>query len=286
MILITGANGHLGSAVIDSLLKKVPANQIAALVRDENKADHLKKLGINIRVGEYNNVPSLDTALKGIEKVLLISGLSMERLKEHSNVVDAAKRAGVKQIVYTGVTMKDADSSPLKLLMSSHFQTEDYIKASSLTYTLLRNSLYAEVIPGFIGDQALNTGISFPAGQGKVPFVYRPDLAEAAAIVLTGKGHENKTYELTGDQLYSLQDVANMLAEVSGKQIAYIDPDPTAFANHLKQIGVPEIGIIISTGFAAAIKQGDFEVVFDDLEKLLGRKPTPVIQYLKAHYIK
>ncbi|MBP1651561.1 MAG: family oxidoreductase [Bacteroidetes bacterium] len=286
MILITGAAGNLGSAIIDSMLKKVPANQIAAFVRSEQKAEQLKKLGLNIRIGDYNDVASLDNAMKGIDKVLLISGLSLERLKEHTNVVDAAKKAGVKQIVYTGVTMKDAATSPLKVLMESHFQTEDYIRASGITYTFLRNTLYAEVIPFYIGDQALNTGIHYPAGAGKVPYVYRPDLADAAAVVITNKGHENRTYQLTGDHLYSFADVADMLSEVSGKHIGYTDVDPVAFEKHMKEIGVPEVGIMISTGFAAAIKQGDFEVVTGDLEKLLGRKPTPVKQYLKAHYVR
>ena len=282
MILITGAAGNLGSAIINSLLKKVPANQLAAFVRSEQKADQLKQLGLNIRIGDYNDIPSLDNAMKGIEKVILISGMSLERLKEHANVVDAAKRAGVKQIAYTGVTMKDAAVSPLKVLMESHFQTEDYIRASGISYTFLRNTLYAEVIPFYIGDQALNTGIHFPAGAGKVPYVYRPDLADAAAVVMTNKGHEN---QLTGDQLYSFADVAGLLSEVSGKHIAYTDADPVAFEKHMKEIGVPEIGIMISTGFAAAIKQGDFEVVTTDLERILGRKPTPIKQYLKAHYV-
>lgn len=286
MILITGAAGHLGSAVIDSLLKTTSPSNLVAFVRSEEKAARYKSLGVNTRIGDYNDPASIDHAMTGVEKVLLISSLSPDRLKEHSNVVDAAKKAGVQQIVYTGVTMKNANTSPMKVLMDSHFQTEDYIRASGLTYTFLRNNLYAEVIPFYIGEQVLSTGIHFPAGNGKVPYAFRPDLAEAAAVVLTNKGHENKTYQLTGDQLVSFADIAKILAEASGKPITYTDVDPIAFEKHLKEIGVPDMYIQINAGFAAAIKQGDFEIVSNDLEHLLGRKPTNVNVYLKSHYIK
>lgn len=286
MILVTGAAGHLGSAVIDNLLKKVPASQIVAFVRSEEKAAKFKNLGVNVRIGDYNDIASIDNAVKGVEKVLLISSLSHERLKEHSNVIDAAKRAGVKHIAYTGVTMKDVETSPLKPLMISHFQTEDYIKASGLTYTFLRNNLYAEVIPFYLGEQVLSTGIHFPAGNGKVPYAFRPDLAEATANVLAGQGHENKTYQLTGSELVSFADVARILSELSGKQITYTDVDPVPYEKHLKEIGVPDMYIAINTGFAASIKLGEYEVVTNDLEKLLGRKPTAVSVYLQAHYIR
>jgi NAD(P)H dehydrogenase (quinone) len=286
MILITGAAGHLGSAVIESLLKKIPASQVVAFVRSEEKAARYKNLGIHIRIGDYNDSASIDNAMKGVEKVLLISSLSLERLKEHTNVIDAAKRAGVKHIAYTGVTMKDVNHSPLKVLMISHFQTEDHIRASGLSYTFLRNNLYAEVIPFQAGEELLTTGIRFPAGNGKVPYAFRTDLAEAAAVVLANKGHENKTYQLTGSQLVSFTDIAQFLSEASGKQVTYTDIQPEAFEKHLQEIGVPDLYIKIRVAFAAAIKQGEFEIVSDDLENLLGRKPTNVNVYLKSHFIK
>lgn len=285
MILVTGATGHLGNAVINSLLNKVPADQIVALVRDEAKASALKEQGVTIRVGDYSDIPALDQALAGIDTVLLVSGLSMDRLTEHKNVVDAAKRAGVTHIAYTSVTMNNVETSPIGFLMGSHFATEEYIRESGLNYTFLRNGLYAEVIPMYIGEQALDTGIFFPAGQGKIPYALRPELAEAAAIVLSETGHENKIYQLTGSESLSFDDIAQELSSLSGKSVTYTDVDPTAFENQLKQAGVPEFMISFSQSFAAAIKNGDFDQPYNDLETLLGRKLTPVSDYLKAHYI-
>ncbi|WP_346317278.1 SDR family oxidoreductase [Chitinophaga sp. YIM B06452] len=284
MILVTGASGHLGTAVVANLLKKVPASQIVALVRDEKKSTALQQQGVNIQIGDYNDIASLDNAMKGVTKVLLISSTTLTRLTEHKNAVDAAKRANVEQIAYTGVTMKGLETSPIKPLMTSHFETEEYIKAGGLPYTFLRNSLYTDMLPVYVGNQVLNTSVIIPAGNGKVPYASREDMAEAAANVLTEQGHSNKTYHLTGNALYSFYDIAALLSDLSGKEITYTDKDPAAFQDQLKQMGVPEIRIQVLSGFAASIKNGEFELVHDDLARLLGREPSPVAEFLKKQY--
>ena len=134
MILVTGATGHLGTAVIENLLKKTSANNIAALVRNESKAVDLREKGVTICIGNYDDVVSLDKALKGIEKVLLIAGTDEQnRLRQHENVVNAAKKASVKFIGYTSRNLKDRKTLVNKL-MEGHFQTEDYIIESGLNY--------------------------------------------------------------------------------------------------------------------------------------------------------
>lgn len=136
MILMTGATKHLGSATISQLLKKLPASKIVAFVRDEKKADDLKEKSVDIRVGNYDDVASLDAAMRGIEKVLLVaSNDENNRLLQHRNVVDAAKKAGVKCVAYTSRSLKDR-STLVNKLMDSHFQTEDYIAESGLNYIL------------------------------------------------------------------------------------------------------------------------------------------------------
>src|SRR5690606_1690766 len=134
-----------------------------------------------------------------------------------------------RSIVYTGVSLKDVNTSAIKILMESHFQTEDYIKDSGLAYTFLRNTLYTDVIPMHVGEKVFETGILLPAGNGKVPYALRREMGEAAAKVLLQNGHENRTYEITGSELYSYTDVAQTLSELSGKSIAYTDVDATAF---------------------------------------------------------
>ena len=141
MILVTGATGQLGTAVIPNLLKKTSAERIAALVRDESKASALKEKGVDIRVGSYDDRASLDRAMQGIEKVLLIAGTDEDkRLQQHQNVVDAAKKAGVKYIAYTSRNLKDPNTLANKL-MNGHFQTEDYIKECGLNYVLFSQCL-------------------------------------------------------------------------------------------------------------------------------------------------
>lgn len=285
MILVTGATGQLGRVVIENLLKTTPASEVAVLVRDENNATDLKAKGVEIRVGTYFDKASLATALQGIEKVLLISSNDFnDRLGQHKNVIDAAKNAEVKHIFYTGVTMKDIETSPLKPLLGDHYQTEDYIKESGITYTFLQNSLYFEVVPMFIGAGVLETGIFFPAGDGRVAFAARQDLGEATATILSTEGHENKTYNLTGSDAYSFAEIAEELSSLTGKTVAYTSPEPAAFEGMLKQFGLPEGVVVMSVLFAASMKNDDFNLPNSTLEQFLGRKTTDLKAFLKATY--
>ena len=284
MILVTGATGHLGTAVIEHLLKHTKQDKIVALARNEEKAKALRDKGVNVCIGDFDDITSLDRAMQGIEKVLLISTVDHHRLQQHKNVVDAAKKAGVRHIVYTGASIQDVHTSAIKGLMESHFQTEDHIKNSGLTFTLLRNTLYTDVVPMFVGQQVFETGIYYPAGNGAVPFALRHEMGEAAANVLLQDGHEDRTYTITGNELYSIQDVANELSALSGKTITYTDVNATDYANNLKQAGVPDFMISMLGGFAADIKSKQFEVVSNDLERLLGRKPASLREGLKVVY--
>ncbi len=285
MILVTGATGQLGTIVVNELLKKVPAGEVAVLVRDKQKAAAFQQQGVSVRVATYQDTSALATALQGIEKVLLISSSDLNgRFEQHKNVVDAAKTAGVKHVLYTGITMQNATTSPLKDFVSDHFRTEEYIQANGFSYTFLQNSLYAEVIPMFAGPQAVETGIFFPAGEGKVSFAARQDLGEATANILATTGHENKTYQLTGTAAYSFAEVATTLSSLANKTVNYISPEPAAFEETLKGFGLPAEIIGMSLGFSAAIKHNDFEVVDTTLERLLGRTATDLTTYLKTAY--
>lgn len=198
MILITGANGQLGGEVIKQLLKKMPANQIAGLVRDESKAADLKAKGIAIRIGDYDNPTALDQAMQGVDKVLLIAGTDEEkRLQQHKNVMDAAKKAGVKCVAFTSRTLKNKNTLANRL-MDSYFTTEDYLKASGLDYAIFRDVLYMDALPQFVGgEKVFERGIYVPAGEGKVPFALRSEMGEGIANVLVaGECHGPSTRSL------------------------------------------------------------------------------------------
>ena len=281
MILVTGATGHLGSAAVSHLLKNTAAGNIVAFARDENKANPLREKGIEVRLGTYDNISSLDLAMQGIDKVLLISGNGPTRLQQHKNVVAAAKKAGIRHILFTSIALKDMKTAELRPLMEDLYQAEDYIKESGLIHTLLRNTLYLGGTPLFGGEKVIKTGIHLPTGNGKVPFALRREMGEAAANTLLQNGHENQTYEITGSDLYSYGDVAHELSALSGRTVNYADADPATFPTQLKEFGLPEIVVLLVTSFAADVKNHQFEIVTKDMEKLLGRKPASLAAGLK-----
>ena len=287
MILITGATGNFGKATIDFLLKKnIPANNIAALVRDPAKAEFLKNNGVNIRVGDYDDYSSLLIAFKGVDKLLLISGSDIvKRGTQQENAVKAAKEAGVKHIVYTSFERKnETGASPIATLAKAHIDTEKDIKASGMEYIIMRNNLYADVLPMFMGEKVLKTGIFLPAGDGNASFAPRLDMAEAAANILKYEGHENKEYVIANNINYSLNDVADFLSEISGKKVTYINPTKEVYKDAMSKAGVPMEYIGMIADFSEAIKQGEFSTTKSDLENLLGRKPTTLKEYLKSVY--
>lgn len=284
MLLVTGATGQLGTIVVQNLLKKTSASQIAALVRDESKATDLISKGVDVRVGSYDDVASLDKAMQGVDKVLLIAGTDEhKRLQQHQNVVDAAQKAGVQCIAYTSRTLKDR-STLANQLMLGHFQTEDYIKQSGLSYILFRNVLYMDAIPQFVGGTVFDTGIFLPTGQGKVPFALRSDMGEAMASALVADDCANRIYQFTGSESYSFDDVAATLTDLSGKTVNYTAAEKKVFETQLKERGLPDIIAQRIIGFLTDIKNGQEDDVSTDLENLLGRKPTSLKEGLKVLY--
>lgn len=286
MILVTGAAGHLGTAVIKQLLKLVPSSKIVAFIRNEQAAKSLNAKGITTHIGDYADIDSLDKAFQNVDRLLLISSNGENALQEHINVIDAAKNAGVKHIYYTsGALNKNVKESQLGSLTDSYITTENYIKESGLIYTIFQNALYTETIPYFIGYEAIKTGICFPAGDGKASFGLRNEMGEAIANVLASEGHDDSTYILTALPSYSFGEIAQLLSEISGKEVNYYDIDPKKYEIQLREYGVSEGDIGYSTLLAAIIKNDEYNIEVSDLEKLLGRKPTSLKTYLTETFI-
>jgi NAD(P)H dehydrogenase (quinone) len=286
MILVTGATGHLGKAVISSLLAKgVAASNIAALVRDEKKAADLKNKGIQIKIGNYQDFDSLKNALQNVDKLLLVSSSDMDdRIGQHKNVINAAKETGVSHIVYTSIDIRNFHQSTIPLVSQIHEDTADYLKQTAIPYTLMDNTLYADLIPIFAGENALDKGIFFPAGTGKTPFVPRTEMAEAAAVVLTTPGHENKEYAIAAETAYSFEDIAGLLSVIAGKSVNYHKPDADAYIAQLVKAGVPNDNAAFFAGFGEAIGNGEFDTHRSDLKKLLGRSPVSLEEFLRKVY--
>ncbi len=281
-ILVTGATGFLGSAVIDTLMKTIPSSQINVITRKKEKQLDFQSKGFNAFIGSYNDIQSLEKAMQGVDTVLLISsGDQGDRMQEHRNVVDAAKKIGVECIAYTSRSLRDKATLSNKL-MTEHFLTEDYIKESGLTYTIFQNALYMDVVPLYVGKQVFETGIFQPAGDGKVAYALRKEQGEAIANVLLNEVCDNQVYKFTGSEAYSFYDIASVLSALSGKEVNYTNVEVPAYKSIMKERGVPEPWIEKLVDFNIDIKSGQEAEVTNELETKLGRKPATLKEGLKV----
>jgi NAD(P)H dehydrogenase (quinone) len=286
MILITGANGHLGGATIDFLLRKNPNTKIKALVRNEDKGKDLKAKGVEIAIGDYLNYDSLVNVMKGVETLLLVSSSTMgDRYAQHANAIKAAKQNGVKHIVYTSFLKANPNSKFSAGI--DHYKTEEDIKNSGMTYTIMRNTYYADFLPNIIGNAVESGGIYYSAGNAKVNFTLRNEMAEANAVVLSNPtAHQNKIYEITSASKYTFDDIASMLSEITGKQIKYVDIPVEALKENIIKFGMPKEVAELMGSIAESMKAGEFDFIDPTLEKLIGRKPTDLKDFLKNVYSK
>lgn len=286
-ILVTGATGHLGRIVLEKLLAKVPASNVKVLVRDAAKGEPFKQLGVEVAIGSYDDKTSLVAAFKDVDKLYFVSGNDVaNRGKQHENVVNAAIEAKVGHVIYTSFQRKnETKTSPIYFVAATHLLTEQLLQASGLKYTILKHGIYTEMIPIFIGDKVLETGVIFlPAGEGKTAFILRSDLADAAVVVLTEPGHENRSYELTGPEAVSYAEIAAGVSAVTGKTVTYVSPTPEVFIAELTKAGVPAEYVGLFAAFSGAAQEGEFANVSADFEKLTGRKGGNVSEHLKQVY--
>ncbi|MED3984201.1 SDR family oxidoreductase [Peribacillus simplex] len=277
-ILITGATGELGSKVVETLLKTVPVSQLAVSVRNPEKAEGLRARGVEVRHGDFDKPETLDSAFSGIDRLLIISTFGDDEtiMRHHTNAVVAAQRAQVKFIAYTSVT----NASQSKFFLAPlHRAREEAILKTGIPYSFLRNNWYLENEIGSIKGAMAGAPWITSAGEGKVGWVLRQDLAEAATNVLTGEGHENTVYELSG-KLMTQEEFVSALREVLGKEVPVQQVDDTTYANMMKGAGVPEAYLPMLVNTQKSIRDGGLEIESNDLEKLLGRPSTPINEAL------
>ncbi|MEJ3750181.1 SDR family oxidoreductase [Actinomycetes bacterium KLBMP 9797] len=275
MIAVTGATGHLGRLTVTALLDRgVPANEVVAVVRDAAKAADLAALGVQVRVASYDEPEALAAAFAGVEKVVLVSGNEFgKRVQQHSNVVEAAKAAGVSLVAYTGVL--NADTTGI-LIAGEHKATEEVIRQSGVPYVFLRNGWYFENYTENLGP-ALETGALLgAAGDGKIAAASRADYAAAAAAVVATDGHAGQAYELGGDAPFTMSELAAEVAAQSGKQVGYQNLAPEEYAATLVSFGVPQEYAQVLADSDQGIERGDLTTDSGHLRTLIGRPTTPL----------
>ncbi|MEU4262448.1 SDR family oxidoreductase [Streptomyces argenteolus] len=279
-IVVTGATGELGRLVVEQLLATVPADRIAAVVRDREKAAGLAARGVEIRVADYDRPQTLAEAFRAGDRVLLISGSEVgRRVPQHSAVIDAARAAGVAQLAYTGVLGgPDADFQ----LAAEHRVTEQLILDSGLPYTFLRNGWYTENYTANLAPVLEHGTVVANAGDGRVASATRADYAAATAAVLTGEGHLGAAYELSGDVAWSLAEYAAAVSAATGREITYTDVPAAAHQEILVGAGVPEGFAAILVDVDEAIRRGLLAGTSGDLARLAGRPTTPLAETVAA----
>jgi NAD(P)H dehydrogenase (quinone) len=278
-LLVTGATGKLGSKIVNVLLKSVPADQLAVSVRNPEKAEELRAQGVDVRQGDFDRPETLEAAFKGIDRLLFIStdGDTETRIRQHNNAVEAAKNAGVSFIAYTSIANAQESTN---FLAEVHKATEEAILKSGIAYSFLRNNWYLEnelsTIQGVLAGAPWVTA----AGNGKVGWALQQDYAEAAAAVLTGDGHENTIYELSG-KLLTQEEIAAAVSQVIGKEVPVQQVDDTTYADIITQAGVPDFLVPMLVAIQKGIREGSLEIESNDFEKLLGRSETPIVDGIK-----
>lgn len=287
MILVTGATGNLGKATIHSLLNRgIAPNEITALVRDESRSAELKSKGLQIRPGDYQDFESLKRTFQGVDKLLLVSSSSdiSKRFEQHKNAINAARETGVGHIIYTSFDMKNLQQSIMGDEVRYHAYTADYLKQIGIPYTLMDNTMYADMIPFLSGKDILHNGISIPAGDGKTPFLPIAEMAETLAVVLTTPGHENKEYSIAAETAFSFAEIADLLSDITGKTIAYHQPEISSYIAQLIQTGASEEDAAYIARFCGAIAKGEFDTNKSDVKQLLGRSPISLKDFLQTIY--
>jgi NAD(P)H dehydrogenase (quinone) len=272
-IVVTGAGGHLGRLVVEELLGRgVPAEQIVATTRRVEALDELAARGVQVRHADFDAPETLTAAFAGAEKVLIVSGTDFgRRVAQHTAAAAAAQQAGASLVVYTSAPY--ANTTTMQLA-AEHAGTEAAIRALGVPFTFLRNSWYFENYTAQIPQYLEHGAVFGAAGDGRISGAARADYAAAAAAVLAGEGHEDKIYELGGDQAFTLAELATVVADVSGKAVEYRDLPAEEFLTVLEGAGFPPPVAGVFADVDASIAKGLLFVDSGDLSRLIGRPTT------------
>jgi NAD(P)H dehydrogenase (quinone) len=293
--IVTGASGKFGRMVTEQLLEHLHPAELILTTRNPAALAGLAARGADVRYADFDQPETLAKAFADGDRMLLISTLSVgRRADQHRNAIEAAAKAGVRHIAYT--SSGGAHPGNPALVIRDHLETEEALLRSGIAFTILRDALYSEVPLTQIGPRALASGKWVgSAGDGKIGFVSKADCVACATRVLTSRGHEGKTYEISGPELLSYRDVAALTSELTGRPIEYVVVSDDEMMESLIAAGVPRHyyegletpGIGTSSAedivsYERGIRDGYFAVKSDDVLGILGRPPLSLRQVFEA----
>lgn len=275
MIALTGATGRIGGRVAQRLATKgVP---LRLLVRDPDRAPKLP--GATAVVAPFADGDAVRTALTGVETAFMVSASeSSDRVDQHLAFVDAAAAAGVRHLVYLSFQGASADST--FTFARDHAVTETAIRDSGMAWTFLRDSFYADFMPGLVGDDGVIRG---PGGDGRVAVVGQDDIADAAAAVLAEPAaHAGRTYTLTGPTALSFNEIASIVGESEGRDVTYVGETLEAARASRAPYGAPDWEVAGWISTYTAVAAGEHAEVTGDVESLTGHPATSLREVLRA----
>lgn len=285
-LLVTGASGQLGGAVVHHLLDtlQIPAERLIVTSRSPEGLADLAARGVTVRAADFDQPSTLSSAFAGADRLLLVSTDALmepgKRLAQHRNAVKAAVEAGVGHVVYT--SLPSAETSHVSFA-PDHWGTEQALAASSLAWTVLRNAWYFENLAYSLPAALASGEWASAAGEGRIAYIARDDLALAAARALASDGAANRVLTLTGTQAYAARDIAARVTALTGKPLSVVDITPEQHIEGLRAHGFPPVLAEVFASFDAAIAAGDLGEVTDDYRQLTGRSPTALDAWLPAN---
>jgi NAD(P)H dehydrogenase (quinone) len=284
-IIITGASGHLGQRVLEIILERADAPRVIAATRTPDKLQAFSSRDVDVRAADFEDEASLVSAARGAERALLISTDALNRpghrVEQHARAVRALVAAGVKHVVYT--SLPNAERSKIAFA-PDHAATERAIVEAGLSYTFLRDNLYTDLLLATL-PAAIATGQLVDArGNGKVAYVTREDCAQLAAAVIVDPKYAGKdVFDVTGAAAIGSEELARIVSEVTGRQVRHVSVPVVAVAQTLVRHGLSERIAAVYASIDAAIANHELEAVSDTVERIAGRKPQSVSEFLAKH---
>lgn len=278
MILLTGATGKVGSETAKALAAR--GVKTRALVRNVEKAAALKAAGIELVIGDAADAASVQKALADVEKLLILLPNSQGQLELEKQLVDLAKKAGVRHIVK--MSSMEAKANADSAIPKIHWASEEHIRKSGLAWTMVKPNFFMQNLLASARSIKENKSFSMPMGNGKTAMSDTRDIGAVTAEALAGKGHEGKNYEITGPELLTFSQVAERFSEVLGTKISYIAADPAAYLEILKRV-LPEWHANAVSDLFGGIAEGGLEYTTDTFKKLMGRDPISLTQFIRDH---
>ncbi len=281
-IAVTAASGNLGRLVIAELLAAgVRPGGIVAIARTPRKVDDLAAQGIEVRQANYDDIAGMQAALQGATTVLVISGTEMgRRVEQHANVIDAANLAGAQLVAYTSVLR--ARESTISPLTGEHAETENYLEQTDAPWVIVRNGFYSENYLMQAKQAARSGTLVTSAGKGLTASAARKDFAAGIAAVLTGDAHAGKRYEFSGDTAWTMDELGQTIAEITGKPVAVQHVDHAVHRETLVGAGVKDPWATMQVGIDQAVAAGEYGAITHELSRLTGRPTTPLRETLAA----